>query len=369
MATSTAQPQINTEQMMNFAFKVVGDLAAAMSGPLLYIGDRLGLFKALAGTGPVTVEQLAADQGLKERYVREWAAAMVAAEYLKYDPTTRTISLPPEHAMVLAHDDSPVFTGGLAQMIPDHYRVIPRIMQSFKTGGGVPYTDYSEDTFVGTERLFRTGYLNFMAQTWFPTMPDVLSKLEAGAKVLDVGCGRGAALLQIAPRFPKSRFTGYDNYAPGIAYANENAKKHGLSDRLNYEVRSATDLPQTSDADLVMTCDCLHDMVDPEACARSIAGALKADGTWFCIEPNVADALEQNVNPLGKLFYSVSMLQCMTCSLAYNGAGYGAGMGANNVRKVAEKAGFAHFRKLAIENPFNQFFEIRKDAGEGSSRA
>lgn len=360
MATSTVQSQINKEEMMNFAHKVVGDLAAAMSGPLLYIGDRLGLFKALAETGPITVEKLAADQGLKERYVREWASAMVAAEYLKYDPKARTLSLPPERAMVLAESDSPVFVGGLAQMIPDQYRVMPRVMESFKNGGGVPYSDYSEDTFVGTERLFRTGYLNFMAQTWFAAMPDVLKKLESGAKVVDVGCGRGAALLEIAPKFPNSRFTGYDNYGPGIAYASENAEQHGLSGRLNYEVRSAADLPQTGDADLVMTCDCLHDMVDPEGCARSIRGLLKPDGTWFCIEPNMADSLEQNVNPIGKLFYSVSMLQCMTCSLAYNGAGYGAGMGGANVRKVAEKAGLAHFRKLPIENPFNQFFEIRK---------
>ncbi|MGH7868825.1 MAG: class I SAM-dependent methyltransferase, partial [Candidatus Dormibacteraceae bacterium] len=143
MVTSTAQPEINSEEMMNFAHKVVGDLAAAMSGPLLYIGDRLGLFKALAQAGPVTVEKFAADGGFNERYVREWAAAMVAAEYLKYDPQTRAISLPPEHAMVLAHADSPLFTGGLAQMIPDQYRVMPRVMESFKAGGGVPYSDYS----------------------------------------------------------------------------------------------------------------------------------------------------------------------------------------------------------------------------------
>lgn len=190
-------------------------------------------------------------------------------------------------------------------------------------------------------------------------MPDVMRKLEAGAKVADVGCGRGAALLEIAPQFPKSRFVGYDNFPPCIDYANENAKKRGLSGRLSYEVRSSTGLPQTGDFDLVMTCDCLHDMVDPEACARSIRGALKPDGTWFCIEPNLADSLEQNINPIGKLFYSVSTLQCMTCSLAYKGAGYGAGMGAANVRKVAEAAGFKRFRKLPIENPFNQFLEIR----------
>lgn len=359
MATAPVKPEINHDAMMSFAFKVVGDLAAAMSGPLLYIGDRLGLFKAIAASGPMTVEQLAQKMNLKERYVREWASAMVAAEYLKYDPNTRLISLPPEHAMVLAHEESPVFTGGLTQMIPDHYRVMPRVMESFQRGGGVPYADYSEDTFAGTERLFRPGYINFMAQQWLPAMPEVVRKLEAGAKVADVGCGRGAALLEIAPRFPNSRFTGYDNFAPGIDYANATARKQGLSGRLTYEVRDSRELPQTKDFDLVMTCDCLHDMIDPESTARSIYGALKPDGAWFCIEPNMADNLEQNINPIGKLFYSVSTLQCMTCSLALSGAGYGAGMGAANVRKVAEGAGFNHFRKLPIEHPFNQFFEIK----------
>ncbi|MDE3179448.1 MAG: methyltransferase domain-containing protein [Acidobacteriota bacterium] len=359
MASPQIKPEIDSEVMMSFAHKVVGDLAAAMSGPLLYIGDRLGLFKKLAEVGSATVAGLSQEMGLQERYVREWASAMVAAEYLKYDPLTGMISLPPEHAMVLANEESPVFTGGLSQMIPDQYRVMPRVMEAFKRGGGVPYSDFAEDTFVGTERLFRPGYINFLAQQWLASMPDIMNKLEAGAVVADVGCGRGAALLQVAARVPNSRFTGYDNYAPGIEYANENARKHGLSGRLSYEVRNSASLPQTAEFDLVMTLDCLHDMVDPEGCARSIRGALKPDGTWFVIEPNMADKLEQNINPIGRLFYSVSTLQCMTCSLAYSGAGYGAGMGPANVRKVAESAGFKHFRKLPIENPFNQFFEIK----------
>lgn len=356
---AASAPAINQDAMMMFAFKVVGDLSAAMSGPLMYIGDRMGIFKALSDGKPVTAAELAEKTGLKERYVREWASAMVAAEYLKYDPATQKITMPAEHAQVLANEDSPVFTGGLSQMIPDHYKILPRIMEAFRNGGGVPYSEYSEDVFVGTERLFRTGYINFMAAQWFPTMPDVMKKLEAGAKVADVGCGRGAALLAIAPRFPKSKFFGFDNYAPVIEYANENARKHGLSDRLTYAARNATDVPQSGDFDLVLTCDCVHDMVTPEGCARSIRGALKKDGTWFCIEPNVRDHLEDNINPLGRLFYSVSTLQCMTCSLAYHGAGYGAGMGEANVRRVTQLAGFTHFRKLPIENPFNQFFEIR----------
>lgn len=361
MATALANPPApNPEKAMQFAFKTVGDLAAAMNGPLVYIGDRLGLFKAMADGQPVTSEELAQKTGLTERYVREWMKSMVAGEYLKYDPQTRRASLPAEHAMVLAQEGSPVFVMGIAQMIPDHYNIIPKIMEAFRHGGGVPYSEYTHDTFEGTERLFETGYNNFLATQWIPAMPDVLKKLHAGAKVADVGCGRGKALLAMARAFPKSNYVGYDNYGPNIAYGNALATQQGVAERLRFEERSATELPQSADFDLIMTCDCLHDMVSPEDCARSIHGALKQDGSWFCIEPNMSDNLEDNINPLGKLFYSVSTLQCMTCSLAFHGAGYGAGMGPGNIRRVAQLGGFTHFEKLSIDNPFNQFFEIRK---------
>ncbi len=352
------EPKIDSGRMMDFAFKVVGDLAAAMSGPLIYIGDKLGLFKALAREGPVTVAELAEQTKLNERYLREWSSAMVAAGYLTYEPDSRKISLPPEHAMVLANEDSPVFACGLAQMIPDHYRIMPRIIDAMYLGGGVPYSEYSEDTFIGTERLFRTGYINFLVNDWIPQMPEVHQRLQEGALVADLGCGRGQALLQMARAFPKSHFTGYDNFAPGIEYANHMAAEHRLAN-LSFSVCSANAFPQAGKFDLVMTCDCVHDMVSPETCARCIRGALKPDGVWFCIEPNIRDRLEENINALGRLFYSVSMLQCMTCSLAQNGAGYGAGMGEGNLRKIAEFAGFTRFRKLPIDNPFNQFFEIR----------
>jgi SAM-dependent methyltransferase len=361
MASSPAVSQPpSPEATMNFAFRVVGDLAAAMNGPLFYIGDRLGIFKALADSGPITCHQLAQRTGLNERYLREWLSAMTAAQYLIYTPEGQTFTMPPENAAVLARDDSPFFVGGLAQMIPDHYRILPDTMYSFQHGGGVPYSSFGEDTFIGTERLFRTGYLNFLAQQWIPAMPDVAGKLESGAHVADVGCGRGQALLILAKAFPNSTFVGYDNFVPGIDYANQNASKESLSDRLHFEVCSANTLPQSGDFDLVMTGDCLHDMVSPEACARSIHGMLKPDGTWFCIEPNLRDRLEENVGPIPKLFYSVSTMQCMSCSLAHGGAGYGAGMGEGNVHRIAQLAGFTQFRRLAIDNPFNQLFEIRK---------
>lgn len=355
-------PQTNVvdqEATHNFAFKVVADLSAAISGPLVYLGDRLGLFKAIRKAGSLTVQQLADRTGLQERYLREWASAMVTAEYLDYDPKRGEITLPAEKAAVLAEEDNPFFAMGMAQMIPDHYRILPLIEKAFHDGGGVPYTEYSEDTFIGTERLFRTGYVNFLAQEWIPAMPDVHNKLKSGAKVLDVGCGRGQALLALAKAFPNSEFIGCDNYAPNLAYASELARKNGAEKRLRFEERNATQLPQTHDFDLVMTCDCLHDMVTPEGCARSIRGAISPQGTWFCIEPNVRDRLEENINPIGRLFYSVSTLQCMTCSLAHDGAGYGTGMGEANVRKIAQLAGFTQFRRLPLEHPFNQFFEIK----------
>ncbi|MGH9534716.1 MAG: class I SAM-dependent methyltransferase [Terriglobales bacterium] len=354
--TSSAGPDPGA--MMNFAHRVVGDLAAAIAGPLLYIGDRFGLFRLLADQGPMAVQTLAEKTGLNERYLREWSSAMVAADYLRYDPQQRTLALPAEHAAVLANEDSPLFVGGMSQMLPDHYRLLPQIMHAFQHGGGVPYDQYSSDVFEGTERLFGPGYRNFLARQWLPAMPGVAERLAAGGLAGDVGCGRGRALLALAEAFPAARLVGWDNYAPNIAYANERARQAGCGDRLRFEVLASSDLPQDRQFDLIMTCDCLHDMVSPEACAQSIHGALKEDGVWFCIEPKMADRLEDNISPIGKLFYSVSTLQCMTCSLAHGGSGYGTGMGAANVERVARLAGFSEFRKLPIDHPLNQFFAI-----------
>ena len=216
-APSAAPPM---EEVMEFAFKVVNELGAAMAAPHVYIGDNLGLWKTLAASGPVTVDQLATRTGLQERYLREWSAAMAASGYLDYDPKGQTFALPPAKAAVLADDDSPVFVGGFAQMLPDHYKVIPGIIKAFREGGGVPYTEFTDDTFVGTERFFRPGYLNFLVQQWIPAI-GIEDKLKQGAKVADVGCGRGQALSVLAKAFPKSQFIGFDNHAPGIAAREE----------------------------------------------------------------------------------------------------------------------------------------------------
>jgi 2-polyprenyl-3-methyl-5-hydroxy-6-metoxy-1,4-benzoquinol methylase len=358
MTTATVEAP-SMEEVMEFAFKVVNELGAAMAAPHVYIGDQLGLFKTLAKTGPVTTDQLATETGLQERYLREWCAAMAASGYLDYDAGARTFDLPPAKAAVLANDDSPVFVGGFAQMLPDHYKVIPGVMRAFREGGGVPYSEFTDDTFVGTERFFRPGYINFMISDWLPAA-GVVEKLTQGAKVADVGCGRGQAIVTLAKHFPNSTFIGYDNHAPGIAGARKNAQAADVETNATFEVRPSNELPQTADFDLICTLDALHDMVDPHGAGRSIYGALKPGGAWFISEPNVSDKLEENLNPVGRVFYSVSMLQCMTASLAHGGTGYGACMGPSNIRRVAEEAGFKSFERLPIENPFNQYFIARK---------
>jgi len=358
MTTRTADAP-SMDQVMEFAFKVVNELGAAMAAPHVYIGDRLDLFKTLAAEGPVTVPQLAGKTGLQERYLREWAAAMAASGYLTYDAATQAFTLPPAHAAVLADEDSPVFVGGFAQMLPDHYAVIPGIIKAFREGGGVPYSQYTNDTFQGTERFFRPGYINFLVQQWIPAI-GFADRLAAGAKVADVGCGRGQAICTMAGAFPKSSFTGFDNHAPGIEAARANAATAGVTGNTQFEVRGATELPQDASFDLVSTLDALHDMVDPHGAGRSIYGALKPGGAWLIVEPNVSDKLEENLNPVGRVFYSVSMLQCMTASLAHGGTGYGACMGPAKVRQIAEEAGFAKFEQVAIENPFNKYFLATK---------
>ena len=358
MTTATIDAP-SMEEVMGFAFKVVNELGAAMAAPHVYIGDQLGLFKTLARSGPLTADQLSIETGLQERYLREWAAAMAASGYLDYDATARTFNLPPAKAAVLADDDSPVFVGGFAQMLPDHYKVIPGVMRAFREGGGVPYAEFTDDTFVGTERFFRPGYINFMVSDWIPAI-GIADRLTQGAKVADVGCGRGQAICTLAKAFPKSRFFGFDNHAPGIEGARRNAQDAGVETNTTFEVRASNELPQSGDFDLICTLDSLHDMVDPHGAGRSIHGALKPGGVWFIIEPNVSDNLEENLNPVGRVFYSVSMLQCMTASLAHGGTGYGACMGPAKIRRVADEAGFKSFERLPIENPFNQYFVARK---------
>jgi len=352
MPTGTLDPK-TMEAAQAFAFQVFTDLAAAISVPHLYMGDRLGLFKLVAAEGPMTVETLAKKSGLQERYLREWTGAMAASSVLDYDAKGQTFALPPAKAAVLVNEESPFFIQGFTQMVPDHYAKIPGIMKCMKAGGGVPYSEYGPDTFEGTERFFKPGYVNFLVQQWMPATGYDKKLAAGGAKVADVGCGRGVAIVTLAKAFPKSTFVGFDAYAPSVEAAKANAAKAGVSGNTKFETRASTDLPATGEFDLIMNLDSLHDMADPEGAARSVKKALKPDGAWFVVEPKVSDKLEENLNTIGRAFYSISMLQCMTVSLAQNGKGYGACMGPGRLAQIVKQAGFTRHDVLPIDNPFN----------------
>jgi SAM-dependent methyltransferase len=344
-----------------FTGKVMGDLAATMSSAMIYLGDQLGLFKAMNGAGPLSVAQLAQKTGLQERYLREWASQMAAAGYIEYDAAGETFLLPPEHAAPLADEDSPVFLAGFYNDLPDSFNDLPRLADAFRRGGGIAFAEKGLPAVASIERGFRPGYVNFLLQQWIPGIPGVKDKLEAGAKAADIGCGAGVALCLLAPAFPNSLFTGFDNHAPSIERARENARAAGSAPNLTFEQRSALDLPQDHSFDFITTFDCIHDMADPMGAFKAIKGALKPDGTWLLVDINGGATLQDNLHPMGAMMYGFSILSCMTVSLALGGAGLGTlGLHMGKAQELAEAAGFTRFNRLEdLTNEFNAFYEIK----------
>lgn len=341
------------------AFRVVSDMAASFSMALGHIGDRLGLFKTLAGAGPVTSEQVASKTGLNERYVREWLKAMVAAEYLDYDAATGRFVMTAEQEYVLANDDSPLSAGGPLQFTTPTVLNTPKIMDAFRTGGGVSYAEMGDDVAEGISRFFGPGYTNFLVSEWLTAVPGLTERLTNGIHVADVGCGWGISTVTMAAAFPKSRFLGID-YDPGSI---DRARRLGAERHLrnvHWVAAPAHHLPPKPTHDLICTFDCIHDMVDPRATLRAIHGALDHDGVYLWSEPNASDNPLENRNPVGKAFACVSPLHCMTVSLAHHGEGLGTVIGEHGVRELAKEAGFSSVEKLPIQNPFNQFFALRK---------
>jgi SAM-dependent methyltransferase len=350
---------MDQQKIEALAFRVVGDMAASFSMALGHIGDRLGLFKTLAGSGPVTSEQLASKTGLNERYVREWLKAMVAAEYIDYDPTSGRFVMTPEQEFVLANDDSPMSVGGPLQFTTPTVLNTPRIMDAFRNGGGVSYADMGDDVTEGIARFFAPGYTNFLVSDWLAAVPGLTERLSRGIYVADVGCGYGMSTVTMAAAFPKSRFLGID-YDPGsIDRARRLAAERHVRN-VHWVAAPAHHLPPAPTHDLICAFDCIHDMVDPRATLRAIQAALANDGVFLWSEPNASDNPLENRNPVGKAFACVSPLHCMTVSLAHNGEGLGTILGEGGVRELAAEAGFASVEKLPIQNPFNQFFALRK---------
>ncbi len=341
------------------AGRVLNDWGGAHIVALAYVGDRLGIYRALADRGPMTSQQIADRTGLNERYVREWASAMAASEYIEYDPSAEAFSLSPEQRVVLADEGGPGFLGGGFQYAQMCAEQVPQLMQAFQKGGGIPFADFGE---IGEaiERLFGPGYESAAASQWLPELGDVYERIKAGAEVAEVGCGAGQALLPVARAFPNSRFTGYDIDEGSILRAKTRAAEAGVADRVSFELTAAEDIPRREAFDLVMAFNCIHDMANPRGALAGIHRALKPDGAFLWSEANVSGRLEENINPLGRLLYATSAMHCMTVSLAHGGEGLGNVIGDEQAQELGREAGFSAFEKLSVEHPFHKLFLLKK---------
>ena len=356
MAIQT-QP-VDMDRLMAFLGQVVGELGATVNAGLIVIGDRLGLYKAMAAEGPITSGELAQRTGTAERYVREWLNAQTAGGYVKYDPATQKYELPPEQAMALADENSPAFVGGAFELATATLKAVPHIEDSFKTGAGYGWHEHDSHVFTGCERFFRPGYNANLVSTWIPALDGVEEKLRVGARIADIGCGVGASSRLMADAYPRSRVTGFDYHKEAIELARKKAKEAGLGDRLEFEVAPAASFPGTG-YDLVTVFDSLHDMGDPVGAARHVKQALAPDGTWLIVEPIAGDRVEQNINPVSRAYYSFSTFLCVPNSLSQDvGLALGAQAGEKRIHDVVTAAGFTRFHKIG-ETPFNLVYEAR----------
>ena len=357
MAATAPQP-VNEAKLQEFVMKAVGEMGAALNAALIVVGDKLGLYKAMAGNGPVTSAELAASTGTHERYVREWLAAQAAGGFVEYDAATGMYTLPPEQAMALADEHSPVFLPGFFQIVGACIKDEPKISEAFRTGKGVGWHEHDHGLFTGTERFFRPNYRAHLIGAWIPALDGVEAKLASGARVADVGCGLGTSTILMAEAYPQSTFTGFDYHPESVRLAREAAARAGVSERVNFEVARAKGYPGKG-YDFVAFFDCLHDMGDPEGAARHVRGTLTPEGAWMIVEPFAHDRLEHNLNPIGRVFFAASTMICTPASLSQEvGLGLGAQAGEARLSDILKAAGFTRVRRAA-ETPFNIVLEAR----------
>ncbi len=350
---------MDLEKLMAFMGKLVGDLGAMASvGPML-IGEKLGLYKALANGGPMSPGELAGATETFERYVREWLCSQAASGFVEYDPATEKFWMTEEKAAALAHEESPVYFLGAVELAVAMMKSEPRMLQAFKTGEGVGWHEHDACLFRGTERFFRPGYMRHLLTEWIPALHGVKERLEAGANVADVGCGHGASTILMAQAFPKSHFYGFDYHEASIANARKAAQAASVDDRVTFEVARASDYPNRGYA-LVAFFDCLHDMGDPVGASRHVHSTLAEDGVWMVVEPFAGDKVEDNLNPIGRVFYSASTFLCTPASKSQEvGLALGAQAGEARLKAVIAEGGFTRIRRAA-ETPFNMVFEARQ---------
>lgn len=349
---------IDQGKLDEFMGRFVGDLGATMSAALVVIGDRLGLYRAMADGTPVSADELAERTGTDPRYVREWLSNQAAGDYVSYDSASGGFSLSPEQSLALAQEGSPAFVPGAFQLATALIKDEAKITDAFRTGSGVGWHEHHHDLFTGTERFFRPGYAANLITAWIPALEGVQAKLESGARVADVGCGHGASTLIMAQAFPGSEFVGFDYHEGSIEHARGAAADAGLDGRAHFATATAKDYPGEG-YDLVTMFDCLHDMGDPVGAAAHVLQTLEPDGTWMIVEPYAGDRLEDNLTPVGRVFYGASTLVCTPASRDQEvGLALGAQAGEASLGEVVAAGGFTRFRR-ATETPFNIVLEAR----------
>jgi SAM-dependent methyltransferase len=358
MSITEQTPQLDEAKLMQFVFRAVDEVGATLNAALVVMGDKLGFYRALAGAGPLTPAELAERTGTAERYVREWLNAQAAGDFVSYDPDTGRYTLPPEQTIALTDATSPAYLPGFFQIALGSVLDSPRIIEAARSGAGFGWGEHGGDVLEGCERFFRPGYNANLMSAWLPALDGVTERLERGALVADIGCGHGSSTILMAEAFPNSTFVGSDYHDGSIETARQRADEAGVGGRVRFETAPAAAYSGEG-YDLVTMFDCLHDMGDPVGAARHVRGTLKPEGTWMIVEPNAADRVEGNLNPVGRAYYAFSTLLCTPASLSQEvGLALGAQAGEARIRDVVTAAGFTRFRRAA-ETPFNAVFEVR----------
>ncbi|HYG93881.1 MAG TPA: class I SAM-dependent methyltransferase [Nocardioides sp.] len=349
---------LDEDRLNEFIGRFAGDLGAVMHCATVLIGDRLGLYAAIAENGPVSADGLAAATGYDARYLREWLSAQAASGYVEYDGEADTFWMAPEQVFALTSEDNPFFAPGGLEVAASTIRDLDLLTEAFRTGSGVPWGDHHASLFRGTDRFFKPSYIGNLVESWLPALDGAVERLQRGAWVADVGCGHGASTILMAEAFPRSTFVGFDTHAPSIEAARQAAERAGVADRVEFQVGSASDYPGAA-YDLVAFFDCLHDMGDPVGAARHVRESLAADGHWLLVEPQAGDSLADNLNPVGRIFYSASTLICVPNSRSQEtDLALGAQAGEQRLREVLTEGGFTRVRR-ATETPFNLVLEAR----------